>query len=752
MSARRKTILIIDDNPEDRATVRRYLAKSQANAYQPVEAASAAEGLAMALASAPDCVLLDYNLPDHSGLELLPELVGVAARPNIPVVMLTGGGSEEAAVQAMRLGALDYLNKDRLTGESLRRAIDSVIEKAALLRQIEEQREHLLARERAARQRAEQVATRLARLQLVTSALSSALLPSQVAQVFVEHAITAAGGYSGVIAQRLDGEDTLEVLAASGYSSQVLEPWSRIPLDLNLPIPAAVRTNSPVWLGSPEQARAHCPGLNTMFPSSKAWAALPLLIEGQAIGAIGIAFDQPQPFDPEMRDYILAIAQQCAQSLDRARIYAAERQAREEAQAAKQRFGFLSEASNILAESLDYSTISERLLRLVTYDFADTCMIYLLEGGNRLYLDAATHIDPSSDELLRERLRRTPLLDTSQNPLIQAIRMRQTQLFADTSALAQGADGSEPAYYPMIQQLGITSGIVAPITAQGYTVGVLVFGRVGDKRHYSSLDSDLAEELAHRMAAALDNMRLYREAQALVHSNNELLTVVSHDLKNPLSVMLGYTQMLQRRLQRLNLPEGEQITEGLQRIDAAAVKMARQINELLDDAREHAGAPSEIVRKPADLVALARQVVDEFRDTTTVHRLVLDAAEPAVNGLLDVHRIERALSNLLSNAIKYSPNGGDIVVQVSCHKRASQSWALVSVRDQGIGIPAADLPHVFKRFHRGGNVVERIGGTGIGLASVRQIVEQHGGEVLVSSQEGAGTLVTVQLPLGSSQP
>ena len=103
------------------------------------------------------------------------------------------------------------------------------------------------------------------------------------------------------------------------------------------------------------------------------------------------------------------------------------------------------------------------------------------------------------------------------------------------------------------------------------------------------------------------------------------------------------------------------------------------------------------------------------------------------------------IANLLSNAIKYSPDGGEVTLAV--RRDAAGDRAVLEVRDRGLGIPAADLPRVFERFRRGSNVVGRIPGTGIGLAGARQVVEQHGGAIAVDSVEGAGTTVTIQLPI-----
>ena len=116
-------------------------------------------------------------------------------------------------------------------------------------------------------------------------------------------------------------------------------------------------------------------------------------------------------------------------------------------------------------------------------------------------------------------------------------------------------------------------------------------------------------------------------------------------------------------------------------------------------------------------------------------------------GKWDVLRLERVIGNLLANAIKYSPNGGEIIVTLSAEQDAQGAWGKLSVRDTGVGIPADDLPHIFEWFHRGANVKDQIAGSGIGLAGARQIIEQHGGSMGVTSEEGQGSTFTIRLPL-----
>jgi signal transduction histidine kinase len=168
---------------------------------------------------------------------------------------------------------------------------------------------------------------------------------------------------------------------------------------------------------------------------------------------------------------------------------------------------------------------------------------------------------------------------------------------------------------------------------------------------------------------------------------------------------------------------------------------------LLDVAHLRAGRPLELRLAPIDLAALVADCAEEVRPTSSSHVVKFEASAPTLTGKWDKARLERVIRNLLDNAIKYSPGGGEVVVRVACELDKNSTWAVLAVSDQGIGIPAPDLPRIFERFYRGGNVAN-IGGTGIGLAGAKQIVVQHGGTISAESDVGVGTTFTVRLPLG----
>ena len=228
----------------------------------------------------------------------------------------------------------------------------------------------------------------------------------------------------------------------------------------------------------------------------------------------------------------------------------------------------------------------------------------------------------------------------------------------------------------------------------------------------------------------------------------EFVSALAHDLKNPLTTVRGQTQLLRRRLARGEPLEVARLESALEGIDAAAVRMTRLLDELGDVMRLRAGQEIDLTREPTDLVALVRRSIDEQGRTTERHQIRLVTGVDELVGYWDGPRLDRVLGNLLGNAIKYSPNGGGIVVRLAKEGDGGGSTAVLSVADRGVGIPAKDLAVIFERFRRATNV-ERIAGTGIGLAGTKRIVELHGGTIEVTSTEGEGSTFTVRLPVSA---
>ncbi len=225
------------------------------------------------------------------------------------------------------------------------------------------ERAHLYEAEQQARQIAEQAAERTAALQRITAAFSRALTPAQVATVVIEHAVMALGAKGGAVALLDESGTTLETIDFVGYPAEMAEKWRTYPITTSAPVPDAVRNGKPVFIESIEALTTHYPELALHRPVSyPALTAIPLMLEDRVLGGMGLSFDEPQPFTPEDRAFMWAIGQQCAQALERARLYEVEQQARLEAEASQQRLALLAEMRerNRLAQEL-HDTVAQAL-------------------------------------------------------------------------------------------------------------------------------------------------------------------------------------------------------------------------------------------------------------------------------------------------------------------------------------------------------------------------------------------------------
>ncbi|WP_437275219.1 AAA family ATPase [Sorangium sp. So ce375] len=300
---------------------------------------------------------------------------------------------------------------------------------------------------------------------------------------------------------------------------------------------------------------------------------------------------------------------------------------------------------------------------------------------------------------------------------------------------------------PLLTQLGIRSFLRVPLLARDRCFGVMTLLSTAPRRPYGTADLWLAQELGSRAALALDNGRLFAEAQVAIERRNEFLLVASHELKTPLTSLKMQAHLLARLLPQLQRAEvaPERIDAAIQVLDRQIARLAHLVNELLDVTRVNAGRIS-LTRAPVDLAALAREALERMRQPLADARCrtQVDLEGPVV-GDWDASRIEQVFINLLSNAMKYGA-GAPIHVIV----RREGERALLVVRDHGIGISEADQARIFERFERA-VAVRNFGGLGLGLYIVRWIVASHGGTIRVESEPGAGATFIVELPLHAAE-
>lgn len=268
------------------------------------------------------------------------------------------------------------------------------------------------------------------------------------------------------------------------------------------------------------------------------------------------------------------------------------------------------------------------------------------------------------------------------------------------------------------------------------------------RRVHCLVATDLREQKrSEALLIAEQRVRVqYEQAQQAIRVRDQLASMVSHDLRSPLAAVLAQVKLLSHQLDHNRLQETG-LRAGLERIGRAGHKMDRLIDELLDIARLQAGEALELELRDTEVVGLVRRLVEDHQHATHQHRIRFHSTADEVFARWDTGRMERVINNLLSNAIKFSPEGGDIDVSLDRLTGDEVDQAILRVEDRGLGIPAGDLPSIFKWFARAGNVAGSIPGTGVGLAGARQIVEQHGGAIRVESRESQGSTFTLWIPL-----
>ncbi|WP_437819985.1 AAA family ATPase [Sorangium sp. So ce1078] len=458
----------------------------------------------------------------------------------------------------------------------------------------------------------------------------------------------------------------------------------------------------------------------------KSVLCLPIMREARLIGLLYLENNLVTgAFTPGRLSVIELLASQAAISLENALLYAeleqenAERRRAEQAlKATEQAERFLAEASrNLMA--LGYSATLESVALLAVPELADQCVVEVdLDHGAPGHTVSAG-VPAELADAVKGALR----------PLAAASPVRP--------------EVGDVGPVPLLRQLGIHAFVRVPLLARDRCFGVMTLLVTTPRRRYSPADLRLAEELGFRAALALDNARLFAEAQQAIVRRDEFLVVASHELKTPLTSLQMQVQRVERLLRGRSLAElpAERIEAMFQILGRQTSRLGRLVDELLDVTRMNAGRLT-LTRAPVDLAALAREVVERLRPQLADARcpIQLDLDEPVV-GHWDPSRVEQVVINLLSNAMKY---GAGRPILVGARRQADR--ALLVVRDQGIGIAEADQSRIFERFERAVSV-RNFGGLGLGLYIARSIVASHGGSIRVQSKPGAGATFVVELPL-----
>jgi PAS domain S-box-containing protein len=417
--------------------------------------------------------------------------------------------------------------------------------------------------------------------------------------------------------------------------------------------------------------------------------------------------------------------------------------ARAEAEASERRAAFLAEASSMLSSTLDYERTLINVSRLAIPTFADWCFVYLALDGDGVSSALIAHADPEKEYLAQQIEIRPEDLSSNTLPVVRVFQTGTPELFSDIDEEELQETVKDPEKFEALKHLGIRSAVVVAIPGRHSVLGVIGFVSPKPDR-YTSTELNFAQELARRISLALENARLYRQAQEANRAKDEFLATLSHELRTPLNAILGWTQIL--RAKRLDEVTTNRAFEAIER---NAKAQAELIEDMLDVSRIITGR-LRLELQAVELAASVEAALDSVRPTADAKGVRLECEVTQESGPIsgDPRRLQQIVWNLLSNAVKFTPAGG--LVRVKLEHLEYQ--AKLTVSDTGKGISPQFLPYVFDRFRQAETMVSRTaGGLGLGLSIARHLVELHGGVIEASSEgEGRGAMFTVTFPFRES--
>jgi signal transduction histidine kinase len=414
-----------------------------------------------------------------------------------------------------------------------------------------------------------------------------------------------------------------------------------------------------------------------------------------------------------------------------AELYVAERAARAEAEAAHDRTAFLLEASIVLSSSLAFGENLERLAEMSVPRFADLCLVEVVSESRPVpRLIAHAHRDPAEGMRIQEhRWVNPPDLDGSLG-VPNVLRTGVSELH----------DPVEGELRTATEFLGsnLRSLVVAPIVARQKIFGAITFASYGERR-LGGVDKELAELIGRRAGIAIDNALLFAEAQRSTRAMEDVLAIVSHDLRNPLSAIRLNTASLLR----VDGPQQARVQRHAAAIERSSATMSRLIADLLDYSNIQRGtlALERRTTQAAEILGAVSELCSALAAERHVELDVQTSGVTERNFEADVDRLAQALGNIVSNAINVTPSNGRVAVSA----RVDETEIVFVVEDAGPGLSPDELARVFDRYWRSANTNYR--GTGLGLAIAKGIAEAHGGRIWGESEVGKGSRFHIAVPL-----
>src|SRR5439155_5367509 len=660
-----RTILLVDDYAPNLVALEAALEPLE---QRLVKASSGEEALKFLLSDSCALILLDVNMPGQDGFETADLIRARPRNREIPILFVTAASRPDGARVASQHGAADYIVRP-VEAEVLRTKVRAILE----LRERNEELEQKLLRS-AAHERAQRLAERRLerRYRTLVEATGQVVWSTRPAGDMVEDS-PSWRAFTGQSARELLGRGFLDAVHPEDRERAV-QAWQDALSDK-----------------SPYDAEFRLRRADASYAEVLSRGVPVLDDDGTVLEWLGTCIDLTE-----------------------------HKRADGQAQ-------LLSEAGRILGSTLEADATGAAIAHLAVPRLADFCAVHLREPDESIRLLALAGLDPQAERAAIESAGRHPVDPAHAHGVAAVLRSGKTEWERSLpdSLLVDRADSA--GHLAALRAARMLSYIAGPLCARGQMLGAMtVVTTAQSGRRYDALDVRTAEELAERVAAALDNAALYRREQEAVRARDDFLSIASHELRTPLTPLRLQTQVLRRLVAHGGTPAREKLSASLDTLDRQTDRLGRLVSDLLDVSRITVGRLT-LHRESLDLADVARELVERY---AAASRSRIELRTQTAPGSWDRTRLEQVATNLLANAIKYGEGKPiDVVVE------PREGSAVFIVRDRGIGIAPQDAERIFGRFERAISATS-YGGLGLVLYIARQIVVPHGGRISGESAPG----------------